>query len=154
MVSLTLLCGDTLPRQDTFVQFVSMPAVSVGLTPDPREYDTAGLILETNRLRRTYISVKGFVTCFATYKCVLLPPWPMQDWIGIGLDGLSSDLQKNIIFATPNEACPERLTGFFDGVQLEVSSVEFSSGSGCTVGTFRDAEKRSFPIDVGSSPTL
>jgi hypothetical protein len=100
-------------------------------TSDIQEYDTASLMLKKDLLRGSTISVRGVVICQSARVCILEPDGPIAEMIGIGLENLPIVVQKRIVLNPPRDTCSELLTGFFDGVQLAVSNVQFRSDPEC-----------------------
>ena len=97
----------------------------------PGVHDAEDLVFEREKLRRTIVTVKGGLSCLSETRCIINLPAPLDDMIGIGLSSLGPSDQKRIILAFANRDCFLKLTGFFDGVQLEAHKVDFEAGGNC-----------------------
>lgn len=117
---------------------------------DQRRHDAADLVFKVDQLRRTIISVNGVVSCQSIRSCVLELPAPMDDMISVGLQNLATEVQRRIVLSQPKDACPAWLTGFFDGVHLELAAVEFSPDPECNGGPRRDSQSSySLSVPIG-----
>jgi len=97
----------------------------------PGIHDAEDLIFEREKLRRTTVTVKAGISCQSGTRCIMNLPAPLDAMIGVGLSALRPGDQKRIILAFANRDCFLKITGFFDGVQLEAHKVNFEAGSNC-----------------------
>jgi hypothetical protein len=130
-VSLMCLADSPSAQEMTGRATIAASNMPNSVPADRREYDAADLVFDVNRLRRTTISVTGSISCQTAHKCILALPAPLDDMVSVGLENLPSEVRRRIILGGQKDACPERLTGFFDGVHLEVSAVEIKSYPEC-----------------------
>jgi hypothetical protein len=92
-----------------------IPAISPGV------HDAEDLVFERTALRDTIVTVTARISCLSETVCVLNLRSPLDNMVGIGLSALSPPDRKRIVLAGPTATF--KITGFFDGVQLDVEQI-------------------------------
>ena len=94
-------------------------------------YDAEDLVFEREQLSRTIVTVNSQISCQSATRCIMNLPYPLDDMVGLVLSALGPTDRERIVLKFANRDCLLKITGFYDGVQLEAHKVDPAAGRNC-----------------------
>jgi hypothetical protein len=97
----------------------------------PGEHHAEDLVFDRERLRHTIVTVQTTISCFSKSRCVMNLPAPLDDLIGVELSELDPPDQQRVVLSFAGRNCQFKMTGFFDGVELNVRKLGSETVGDC-----------------------